>query len=140
MTLAANCSGSFLLAEGGLLDGRCATTSWWLGELFRSRYPAVQLELGSMLTQDERLLCSGTGMSHVDLALHIDGLHAGRAVARLVANYAVLDERRRSQAPFVAPHHARGHDRVILKAEQWIKGHLDRVITVAAGRMRNIEA
>lgn len=130
VTLAASCSGSFLLAEGGLLDGRRATTSWWLGELFRSRYPAVHLELGSMLTQDERLLCSGTGMSHVDLALHIVGAHAGRAVARCVAKYAVLDDRRRSQAPFVAPHHARGHDPVVLKAERWIKAHLDRVITV----------
>ena len=130
VTLAASCSGSFLLAEGGLLDGRCATTSWWLGELFRSRYPAVRLELRSMLTHDERLLCSGTGMSHVDLALHIIGAHAGRAVARMVANYAVLDDRRRSQAPFVAPHHAQGHDPVVLKAEQWIKAHLNRVITV----------
>ncbi len=49
VTLAACCSGSFLLAESGLLDGRCATTSWWLGTLFRRRYPAVRLELGSML-------------------------------------------------------------------------------------------
>lgn len=129
-TLAATCSGSFLLAEGGLLDGRPATTSWWLAPAFAQRYPQVHLDAASMLTESERLICSGTGMSHLDLALHMIDRYAGRDLARMCAKYAVLDNRRRSQAPYIVLNHARHHDPLIVKAEKWIKQNLHRDIGV----------
>jgi transcriptional regulator GlxA family with amidase domain len=125
-TLAATCSGSFLLAEGGLLDGHPATTSWWLAPAFAQRYPKVHLDAGSMLTESERLICSGTGMSHLDLALHLIAKYGGRDLARACAKYAVLDSGRRSQAPYIVLNHARHHDPLIVKAEKWIKGNLHR--------------
>jgi transcriptional regulator GlxA family with amidase domain len=125
-TLAATCSGSFLLAESGLLDGRPATTSWWLAPAFAQRYPKVHLDPGSMLTEGERLICSGTGMSHLDLTLHLIAKYGGRDLARLCAKYAVLDSQRRSQAPYVILNYARHYDPLIVKAEKWIKQNLHR--------------
>jgi transcriptional regulator GlxA family with amidase domain len=129
-TLAATCSGSFLLAEGGMLDGRPATTSWWLAPAFAERYPNVHLDAGSMLTESDRLICSGTGMSHLDLALHLIDKFGGRDLSRFCAKYAVLDNQRRSQAPYMILNHARRYDPLIVKAEKWIKQNLSRDIGI----------
>lgn len=128
VTLAASCSGSFLLAESGVLDGKPATTSWWLADVFRRRYPKVNLDLASMLTDGGRVICSGTGMSHLDLALHLIERYAGRDVARVCAKYTVLDDQRRSQAPYIILNHARTYDPLITKAEKWLKANLSKQI------------
>src|SRR5688572_14511409 len=57
--IAGACSGTFLLAASGLLDGRRATTSWWLGAAFRQHFPAIALEADAMLVDDGDLLSSG---------------------------------------------------------------------------------
>ena len=127
-TLAASCSGTFLLAETGLLEGKPATTSWWLADAFRQRYPKVNLDLACMLTDGGRLLCSGSGMSHLDLALHLIERIAGRDVARVCAKYTVLDDQRRSQAAYVILNHARNYDPLVTRAEKWLKGNLRKQI------------
>lgn len=128
VTLAASCSGTFLLAESGLLDGRRATTSWWLADAFRQRYENVALEAGSMITESDRLMCSGAGMSHLDLSLLVIERYAGRKLAHLCAKYAVLDDRRRSQAPYAVLNHTRTYDPLVAKAEEWIQANLHRNI------------
>jgi transcriptional regulator GlxA family with amidase domain len=130
-TLAATCSGSFLLAETGVLDGKAATTSWWLAAAFAERYPKVKLDLAAMVTRSNRLVCSGAGMSHFDLALHLIEHLAGRDLARACARYAVLDDQRRSQAPFMILDHTRSYDPLITRAELWMKKNLRRNLSVA---------
>ncbi len=129
-TLASTCSASFLLAESGLLDGRPATTSWWLAPAFAERYPNVHLDISSMLTHSDRLVCAGTGMSWLDLTLHLIEQYGGRDLARLCARYTVLDSRRRSQAPYIILNHARRYHPVVVKAERWIKANLHRELAV----------
>lgn len=128
--LAAMCSGTFLLAECGVLDGQPATTSWWLASTFRQRYPRVDLEVGSMLTDGEHVLCAGTGMSHLDLALHLIERLAGRDIARACAKYTVLDDQRRSQAPFMILNHTRSYDPLVTRAEKWLKARLGEEISL----------
>jgi transcriptional regulator GlxA family with amidase domain len=129
-TIAAVCSGSFLVAESGLLDHRPATTTWWLAPLFERRFPRVALDSSSMLTDADRIICCGTGMSHVDLGLYLVERYGSQELARLCAKYVVLDSRRRSQAPYTILNHIRTYDPVVLRAEKWIKANLRRNITV----------
>jgi transcriptional regulator GlxA family with amidase domain len=129
-TLTATCTGSFLLAECGLLDGRPATTSWWLAPLFEKRYPKVLLESDSMLTVSDRIICSGTGMSHLDLALYLIEKYASRELARSCAKFAVVDLARRSQAPYTVLNYLRTNDPVVWKAEKWMRIHLKETMTI----------
>jgi len=84
------CSGAFLLAESGLLDGRRATTHWSrCGELAR-RYPAVTVEPDPIFTQDGNVFTSAGVTAGMDLALALVEDDLGREAALTVARWLVL--------------------------------------------------
>lgn len=99
--IASSCCGTFLLAEAGLLDGRRATTSWWLGAAFSQRYPRVRIDATAMLVEDDELITCGGGSGITDLLLRLIGAHGGQALAQLTARLRLHDPERMSQAPFV---------------------------------------
>jgi len=126
------CSGTALLAETGLLDGREATTSWWLGEMFRRRYPRVRLALDKMLTFDGKLWCAGAATAHLSLCLKLIEHHAGAEIAALVARWMLIDPNRDSQAPYaMIDLFSTSSDPVVSKAQSWIKAHLQQSIELA---------
>ena len=99
--LAGACTGTFFLAESGVLDGRLATTSWWLGPAFRSHYPAVLLDETRTIAQDARITTAGAAFAHIDLALSIVQQHSP-SLADLTARYLLIGDRP-SQAAFAMP-------------------------------------
>ena len=124
-TLAASCASTFLLAETGLLDGRRATTTWWLGPVFRRRYPRVELLTDQIVVADWPIATGGAAMAQMDLMLAVVGRFAGPRLARACANYLLLDERR-SQAPFMAVAYLAGQDPKMAKAESWVRANIAR--------------
>jgi transcriptional regulator GlxA family with amidase domain len=67
--IGAACTGTFVLAESCLLNGREATTTWWLSPMFRQRYPKVHLDAHRIVVPSGSTVTAGAALSHLDLAL-----------------------------------------------------------------------
>jgi transcriptional regulator GlxA family with amidase domain len=88
--LASVCTGAFLLAEAGLLDGRRATTHWAYCEQLAERHPAVRVETDPIFVRDGRITTSAGVTAGIDLALALVEEDHGRALAREVARWMVV--------------------------------------------------
>lgn len=129
--IAASCSAAFLLAQAGLLDGRRATTAWWLAHAFRARYPAVALDEAKMLVRDGPFLTAGAALSQLDLMLAIVSDVVGESVAHWCSRYLLIDQRP-SQARYMMRSHLEHEDEAVIAAERWIDTHLAHPMTVTA--------
>lgn len=118
--LTASCTGTTLLADAGLLNGKNATTTWWIEPLFREKFPDVQLDVGEILVEDGNLLTAAAGTSSLDLALHVITRVAGRKLARLTARFMVVEGARSQQKPYIVPWHRKSRDTLIEQAESWM--------------------
>lgn len=88
------CSGVFVLAAAGLLDGRRATTHWRYAEELRRRYPAVRLNEDVLYVTDGQLFTSAGSAAGIDLCLHLVREDHGAAIANHVAQRLVMPAHR----------------------------------------------
>ncbi|MEO8160414.1 MAG: helix-turn-helix domain-containing protein [Arenimonas sp.] len=129
--IAGTCSGSFLLAEAGLLDGRRATCSWWLAAAFRERYPKVRLEADAMVVEDGELTTAGGACSLQSLMMRLIARVGGDELAQQTARMLLIDTERQSQAPYVSEAlMAKPRNSLSEKAEHFLNHELHREISV----------
>ncbi|ONH61357.1 AraC family transcriptional regulator [Frankia sp. CcI49] len=88
--LASICTGAFVLAQAGLLDGRPATTYWQYSDEMRRRFPAVDLRPDVLYVDDGAILTSAGLAAGLDLCIHLIRRDYGAAVANAVARAAVV--------------------------------------------------
>ncbi len=132
--VASVCTGAFVLAAAGLLDGRRATTHWgWCDELQR-RHPAVTVERDPIFVVDGALRTSAGVTAGMDLALALVEEDLGPRVALDVARWLVVFVKRPGgQAQFSAQLAAQAADRAPLRDLQaWMADHLDADLSVPA--------
>lgn len=99
--LASICTGAFVLAEAGLLDGRVATTHWKFARDLAARYPAVAVRHDAIYVRDELTYSSGGASAGIDLALALVEEDLGADVAQTVArDLLVYLQRGGSQSQF----------------------------------------
>jgi transcriptional regulator GlxA family with amidase domain len=143
--LASSCTGAFLLAEAGLLDGRRVTTNPAFSALFEQRYPAVRLALEQRLIDDNMVICAGATTAYLNLAVHVIARLAGHDLAVATAKALSIDRNPETQLPyflFIAPKD-HGDDRV-LQVQGWIEAHhgepigIDDMVRAAGMSVRNL--
>jgi transcriptional regulator GlxA family with amidase domain len=126
------CSGAFLLARAGLLDGRRATTHWDSCALLSESFPAVTVDPDSIFVRDGNVWTSAGVTTGMDLALALVEDDLGPDVARDVARWLVLFvQRPGGQAQFSAQLAAQRPQRSSLQdLEGWIADHLAQDLSV----------
>ncbi|WP_375385464.1 GlxA family transcriptional regulator [uncultured Microbacterium sp.] len=100
--IASICVGAFTLAAAGLLDGQRATTHWIATDIFRRRYPAVDLDPSVLFVDNGQILTSAGASAGIDLCLHMVRSDFGAAVAADAARSAVVAlQREGGQAQYI---------------------------------------
>jgi transcriptional regulator GlxA family with amidase domain len=100
------CTGAFVLAAAGLLDGRPATTHWQHADELRRLYPAVRVDENVLYVDDGDVLTSAGLAAGIDLCLHLIRTDHGAAVANAVARHCVVPPwREGGQAQFIERRH-----------------------------------
>ena len=126
-TIAASCSATFVLAVAGILDGRSATTSWWLAPEFARRFPQVALSSQQIVADEGQVLTAGAALAHTDLTLTVLARVVGPSLVHLVTRYLVIDPRP-SQARYVVLERLRAEDPVLLDLERFVGMNMGRQI------------
>ena len=127
------CSGVFVLAAAGLLDGRSATTHWALAGQLAQMYPKVAVRPDELYVDDGDVLTAGGGAAGMDLGLHLLREHCGAAVANRLARYMVVPPHRPGgQAQYIeSPLPAPDDSDPVGETMNWTLGHLDQPLPVA---------
>jgi transcriptional regulator GlxA family with amidase domain len=125
----AACGGTFVLAATSLLDGKSATTTWWLAPMFRERFPDVYLDESQMIVVSGNCITAGAALAHLDLALWLVRQRSPQ-LAGLVARYLMVDPRP-STAVMAIPDHLAHSDPIVEAFERWARESLSTPFSLA---------
>ncbi|MFJ2239037.1 helix-turn-helix domain-containing protein [Streptomyces sp. NPDC087859] len=129
--VASLCTGAFVLAAAGLLDGRQATTHWAHTDVLAARHPRVDVDPDVLYVDNGSVLTSAGKAAAMDLCLHLVRQDHGSAVANAVARRLVVPPHRAGgQAQFVAAPVPTRDDHPLGALLPWVVERLDRPLTV----------
>ncbi len=131
-TVASSCSGAFLVAEAGILDGLSATTHWMYADAMQRQYPAVDVEPKRLIIDHGQVITSGGATTFLDLALYLVERFGGRERANAAARVLLIDGARTSQLPYVisSADHRDHDDDIVHHVQTLIDADLSRTLRV----------
>ncbi len=125
------CSGAFVLAAAGILDGRPATTHWLYADEMARRYPAVKLDPSVLYVDDGDVLTSSGTSAGIDLCLHIVYSDHGAAAANALARRLVAPAHRGGgQAQYIETPASERPEASLAPLLDWMRAHLHEPLTI----------
>jgi transcriptional regulator GlxA family with amidase domain len=129
--IASLCTGAFVLAAAGLLDGRVATTHWMHADDLARRYPQVDVRADVLYVDEGDVLTSAGKTAALDLCLHLVRRDLGATAANAIARRLVVPAHRSGgQAQFIAPPAEPRSPAGLAPTLEWARARLDQPITV----------
>lgn len=128
--IASMCSGAFLLAATGLLDGRVCSTHWNVAENFKRLYPNIHLQPDKLITAEKGIYTNGGAYSFLNLVLFLVEKYFDRTTAIHCSKVFQIDIDRASQSPFLMFQTQKNHgDELICQAQTYIEENLSEKIS-----------
>jgi AraC family transcriptional regulator, transcriptional activator FtrA len=118
------CSGVFVLAAAGVLDGKTVTTHWRYAAILQQRYPQISVQPDALYVDEGQVITSAGSAAGLDMLLHLVRRDYGSAVANRVAQRLVLPPHREGgQAQFVPRPMPQDESGRLAKLMDWVRGH-----------------
>ncbi|MFD7477058.1 GlxA family transcriptional regulator [Streptomyces sp. NPDC059837] len=137
--IASLCTGAFVLAQTGLLDGLRATTHWGLADDLATSFPSIDVQPDLLFVEDGGIFTSAGAAAAIDLCLHLVRIDYGAAVANTAARLAVVPPvRPGGQSQFIQTPLPPERGTSLAPTRVWALEHLDRPLTLTdlAGHAR----
>ena len=130
-TILSICTGSFLLAAADILNDRRATTHWRYADLFRQRYPHVQLDSDILYTDEGQVITAAGSAAGIDMLMHVIRAQEGSAVSNAVARRLNISTHRDGgQAQFIPRPVPDIADDRINRLVIWMRDNCTHMLTV----------
>ncbi|HEY9007742.1 MAG TPA: helix-turn-helix domain-containing protein [Ohtaekwangia sp.] len=129
--VASICTGAFMLASSGLLDGRCCSTHWSAVNTFRTMFPQVDLQADRLITDEKGIYTNGGAYSFLNLMIYLVEKHYDRQTAIFCSKVFQIEMDRNSQSSFAIFTGQKSHgDEMVKKAQAYIESNLQEKISV----------
>jgi transcriptional regulator GlxA family with amidase domain len=125
------CTGAFLLAPSGLLDGKTCSTHWAAADNFRAMFPKVNLQTDKLITDENGIYTNGGAYSFLNLILYLIEKYYDRKTAIFCSKVFQIEIDRNSQSAFIVFTGQKMHgDEVVNKAQAYIETKLHEKISM----------
>src|SRR5260221_6030188 len=129
--IASICTGAFLLASSGLLDGKSCSTHWAAADNFRAMFPEVNLQTDKLITAENGIYTNGGAYSFLNLVIYLIEKYYDRQTAIFCSKVFQIEMDRQSQSAFIIFTGQKSHgDEMVKKAQTYIESNLDEKISV----------
>lgn len=129
--VASICTGAFMLASSGLLDGKSCSTHWAAADQFRMMFPKVNLRADQLITDENGIYTNGGAYSFLNLMIYLVEKYYDRQTAIFCAKVFQIEIDRQSQSAFTIFTGQKKHDdEMVKKAQAYIEGRLEEKISV----------